>query len=100
MKNLELPNLFRYGVAHVGVHILTVLSYARQGRAYEALGLVMALPSAVLAFPRMWRKRLIVQLSRSVTDEQVLSASRCVSASEYLRHHALGRERMQAALTK
>jgi len=73
VKNLEAHNLIVYGTLHLTVHVGTVAYYLLKGRTYEALGLLFALVLIVRDLPISWRKRLIVQNLRLVSDREIFS---------------------------
>ena len=87
VKNLELRNLLVYGSVHIVVHLSTIVFYLSQRRVHEALGLVLALPRAIVDFPMMWGKRRVVQRFRVVSDKEIFRNVRKISIMDYLRSH-------------
>jgi hypothetical protein len=87
VKNLELRNLLVHGSAHIVVHLLTILFYLSRRRVQDALGLMLALPRALVELPAMWRKRQVVQRFRVVSDKEIFRDVPKVSAADYLRRH-------------
>jgi GT2 family glycosyltransferase len=88
VKNLELRNLLVYGSAHIVVHLSTIVLYLLQGRVHDALGLILALPKAIVDLPFMWRKRQVVQRFRVVSDKEIFRDVLKISTTDYLRYVA------------
>jgi hypothetical protein len=85
VKNLELHNLLLYGTLHLVVHVGTVAYYSLKGRSYEALGLLFALVLIVRDLPISWRKRLVVQNIRLVSDREIFSKTDSQTIARYFR---------------
>lgn len=88
VKNLELRNLLVYGSAHIVVHFSTIVLYLLQRRVHDALGLILALPKAIVDLPVMWRKRQVVQRFRLVSDKEIFRDVLKISTTDYLRYVA------------
>jgi hypothetical protein len=87
VKNLELRNLLVYGSAHLVVHLLTIVFFLSQRRVHDALGLMLALPRAIVDLPVMWGKRRVVQRFRVVSDKEIFRDVLKISTTDYLRRH-------------
>jgi hypothetical protein len=76
VKNFETRSLLTFGIGHLMVQAATILYLISKRRAHEAFGFTVALLAAVKDFRRNWKKRLIVQSIRHVSDDRILKHAR------------------------
>lgn len=85
VKNYETGNLLMYGIDHLIVQSVTILYLISKQRAHEAFGLTVALLAAAKDFRRNWKKRVIVQNIRLVSDAQILKHARHSTLKDLVR---------------
>ncbi|MGA2790392.1 MAG: glycosyltransferase family 2 protein [Candidatus Bathyarchaeia archaeon] len=85
VKNFESRSLLTYGLGHLMVQVATILYLISKRRAHEAFGFTVALLAAVKDFRKNWKKRVIVQSIRLVSDDRILKHARRMTLRDLLR---------------
>jgi hypothetical protein len=71
VKNYELKNLWWRCFAFYSLSLLTTFSFILSTRLELAASLVKGLVYPIVKFDSIWSKRMIVQRSRKVSDEEL-----------------------------